>query len=84
MRETGFETIEKGEKMASPSQRPFARFFRSLLGFPEGKPGSCACSGESAAAEPAPREKENAADKACCEKDDGPEIAAQPVAGCCG
>jgi len=80
-RETGLRSFEKGEEMATQSRNPLSKFLRSLFGFPEGEPGSCACSGEPVAAEQAPREKP--ADR-CCEKQNGPGISVQPTAGCCG
>ncbi len=66
--------------MAAQARNPIVKFLRSLFGFPEGEPDSCACSGEPTAVEQAPRKK--AADR-CREKENAPETSV-PSAGCCG
>jgi hypothetical protein len=83
MRETGSRTIKKGEEMATQNHSPLVQLFRRLFGFPEGQPGSCACSSGSAAGEGASREEKKG------NRDSGGGGDAQAgskevTAGCCG
>ena len=70
--------------MASQTKNPLVRFFRGLFGFPEGEPGSCTCSGDTASAERESRKEEKAANREGSGHKPAPEAASQSAGGCCG